>query len=68
MSTKQHGTLAATVQETADMLGVSRWTVQRMIAAETIHSVKIGKSRRIPHTEIDRILGASEAPTRSSAA
>jgi len=54
---------AASVRETAEMLGVSRWTVQRMIAAQTISSVKIGRSRRIPCSEIDRILAGREAPT-----
>lgn len=64
MSTTEHNLRAATVMETAEMLGVSRWTVQRMIAAETLQSVKIGKSRRIPYSEIERVLHARSAPTR----
>ena len=64
----QHTLRAATVRETAEMLGVSRWTIQRMIAADTLHSVKIGKSRRIPVSEISRLLGEREAPTRRTSA
>lgn len=60
MSTKRH--YAATVAEFAAALGVSRWTVQRMIAADTIRSTKIGRSRRIPWSEVDRILAEREVP------
>ena len=61
MSTTQHG--AATVKEFAAELRVSRWTVQRMIDAGQIHSVKIGKSRRIPWAELPRVLERDEVPT-----
>jgi excisionase family DNA binding protein len=56
--------LAATVKEAAIALGVSRWTIIRLIAAEQIHSVKIGKSRRIPRTELERVLGQREVSTK----
>jgi excisionase family DNA binding protein len=63
-STTQHRDGAATVQEFADALGVSRWTVQRMISAGTIHSTKIGRLRRIPWAEQARVLAGDAAPTR----
>lgn len=59
-------TQAATVSEFAAALRVSRWTVQRMIAAETIHSTKIGRARRIPWSELDRILAEREVPIVTS--
>lgn len=62
MSTKQHA--AATVQEFAEALGVSRWTIQRLIATDAIRSTKIGRSRRIPWSEAARLLSERETPTR----
>lgn len=48
---------AVTVTDAADMLRLSVRAVQRMVANETLRSVKIGKSRRIPKSEIARLLG-----------
>lgn len=56
--------LAATVNEAAHALGISRWTVNRLIAAEQIHSVKIGKSHRIPYAELQRLLEKTEVATK----
>ncbi len=66
MSTPQQP-LAATIQEAATALGVSRWTIMRLIDAEQIHSVKLGKSRRIPYTELHRLLGERQVSTKRTA-
>ena len=51
---------AYSVQETADQLGVSRWTVYKMIQDGILAVVKTGPRRRdairVPATEIDRFL------------
>ena len=53
---------ALTIAQFAEALGVSRWTVHRLIATEAIRSTKIGRSRRIPSTEIERLLAEREVP------
>jgi excisionase family DNA binding protein len=67
MSTGQHHG-AATVKQFADELGLSRWSIQRLIAAGEIRSVKIGKARRIPWSELPRLLERSEVSTRAEGA
>ena len=50
------GTLAVSVPEAARMLGIS----ERIMAARcddgTVHSFKLGKLRRIPRKELERIM------------
>lgn len=48
-----------TVNETLQALGVSRPTLYGMLRARTLRSVLIGRSRRIPATEIERISRAT---------
>jgi excisionase family DNA binding protein len=43
------------MQEAADRLIISLRTVKRMVKADAIKSVKIGKLRRIPVEEIRKI-------------
>lgn len=43
--------------EFAELLGVTRQHVHALINRGEIHSVKLGRSRRIPASELDRILG-----------
>jgi excisionase family DNA binding protein len=42
-----------TVQDAADMLSVSRWTVYRLIWDNLVQSVQIGRSRRIVKESLD---------------
>ena len=46
-----------TVQEVAAALRVSRQTVYRMVHAEEIPSVRVGRSVRIPETALHKYLG-----------
>ncbi|MFO1127824.1 MAG: helix-turn-helix domain-containing protein [Rhodospirillales bacterium] len=50
-----------TVQEFAHATGLGRTTVFGMIAAGKIKSSKIGKSRRIHISEVDRLLSGDVA-------
>lgn len=52
-----------TPQQFADLLCISRWTVYAWIQEGRIKSVKIGRLRRIPESEVERIVqeGAQEA-------
>lgn len=52
-----------TISETAAALKISPWTVRRWIYGKEIGSVKIGRSVRIPLTEIARKIkaGTTEA-------
>jgi len=44
------------VQEAADLVGASRWTIQRMIKREQIKVGKLGRRTIIPRTEIDNLF------------
>ena len=44
------------VQEAADIVGASRWTIQRMIKREQIKVGKLGRRTIIPSTEIDNLF------------
>ena len=48
--------LLFTVRETAEMLGVSRSRVYELISTEQLASVKIGRSRRVSLTSIQRFM------------
>jgi excisionase family DNA binding protein len=53
----------ATVDECAERLACSRVTVFRMIRRKQIRAVLLGpRSRRIPYSEIERIVAGKEAP------
>jgi excisionase family DNA binding protein len=49
---------AITLDEAADALGVSRRTVERLVATNALRSVKIRGARRVPAAEIERLLEA----------
>jgi len=44
------------VQETAILLGASRWTIQRMIQREELKAGKLGRRTIIPRSEIDNLF------------
>jgi excisionase family DNA binding protein len=48
--------LAYSPAETAAVVGISRQHVHNLIARGAIRSVLIGKSRRIPASEVERLL------------
>ncbi|TWP51564.1 helix-turn-helix domain-containing protein [Lentzea tibetensis] len=45
------------VQTVADLLSVSRWTVYRLIWDGYLHSVQVGRCRRVPQGALDAYLG-----------
>ncbi len=44
------------VQEAADLVGASRWTIQRMIKRDQIKAGKLGRRTIIPRKEIDNLF------------
>lgn len=56
-----HDRLAYSPSEAAAALGVSRQHIFNLIARGEIRSALIGRSRRIPATELDRLLGTEHA-------
>ena len=45
-----------TVKEVANLIGMAEITVRQWIQNDKIKSVKIGSMRRIPETEVKRIM------------
>jgi excisionase family DNA binding protein len=52
---KKPATKMVTMQQAAERLGISLRTVKRMTAAGGLKSVKIGRLRRIPEAEVQKI-------------
>ena len=48
--------LLLTVEETAEMLTISRWKVFELIRLQELRSVKIGGLRRVPRGAIDEYI------------
>jgi excisionase family DNA binding protein len=44
-----------TQAETARRLGVSRWTVGRMLRSGQLRGVQVSRRTRVPATEIERV-------------
>jgi len=53
-----------TVKEVANLLGMAEVTIRQWIQYEKIKSIKIGSLRRIPSTEVERIMKGSEVNGR----
>jgi excisionase family DNA binding protein len=55
--------LLHTVEETAEILNISRWKVFELIRTNHLRSVKIGGSRRVPlraiEEYVERLLGGA---------
>ena len=49
--------LLHSVSEAARLLGIGQSTCWAMIARGQLKTIAIGRSRRIPHTELERIAG-----------
>jgi excisionase family DNA binding protein len=45
-----------TVDQVAELLQISRWTVYRLIWANDLQSVQIGRCRRVPRESFDAYL------------
>jgi len=44
------------VQEAAELIGASRWTIQRLINSDKLKAAKIGRRTIINRTEIDKLF------------
>jgi excisionase family DNA binding protein len=60
------GTQLVAISDSAQRIGVSTYTVRRLIARGEIASVNVGARRLIPETEIERIVtrGVGRARTK----
>jgi len=48
---------ALTISEAAQTLGVSHWTVRRLIKSGALRSCRVLRTHLVPVGEIDRLLG-----------
>jgi excisionase family DNA binding protein len=55
MDVSEDPVLLLRVQEAARLLGVSRAFVYKLLAQGQIRTVKLGRVRRIPRTEVERL-------------
>jgi excisionase family DNA binding protein len=53
---EEMGIILHTVEEAAELLGVSRWKIFDLIRRNELRSVKIGGLRRIPRSAIDEFI------------
>jgi excisionase family DNA binding protein len=52
------------IAQAAELLGVSRDTVRRLIAVGELSSMKIGVAVRIPREDVDHLVARGRARTR----
>jgi excisionase family DNA binding protein len=53
------------IRQAADTLGVSVYTLRRLAATGAVHTVRVGRRRLVPESEILRIVAAgAPGPTR----
>jgi excisionase family DNA binding protein len=58
MATDSSAMRFLTVQEVADLMRVSSMTVYRMVHAGEIPAIRFGRSFRIPHSAVLKIMGS----------
>lgn len=56
------------IPETAEFLGVSKWTIRKWVQIGAIASNKLGGRRLIPLSEIQRLIESTRIPARTEAA
>jgi excisionase family DNA binding protein len=59
--------MTCTIPEAAAAIGVSARSIERRVAAGDIASTKVGGSRRIPLTELERLGGAATDKAKETA-
>jgi excisionase family DNA binding protein len=52
--------LAYTVEETAEMLSLSRAHIYRLLDQKQLNSIQVGRSRRIMHSQLEEFLRSLE--------
>jgi len=50
------------IDETAELLGISKWTVRAWIQQGRLASVKLGSRRLLAQAEIDRVIEKASTP------
>ncbi len=56
MSSFLHAKLAYTVEEVAELVSLSRSQLYRLMDMEELATIRIGKSRRVTHAQLDAFL------------
>jgi excisionase family DNA binding protein len=64
MKSSETGPRAFTMKEAAARLSISETTLKERVRTQEIPSIKIGRSRRIPASAIERLLQPAEPKTR----
>jgi len=44
------------IQEAADLLGASRWTIQRLVQRNVLNAAKLGRRTILRRSEIDNLF------------
>ena len=57
-----------TIDEAAERLGLSAWTVRRWTSSRRIRSYKIGRRRMLAEEDLRALVAAGERPARSDVA
>lgn len=65
-ASKQGDVLAFSVAETANVLGLSTRSIHRLIASDSLRSVKAGRRRLIPRESIAKMLNGPGEWQRNS--
>jgi excisionase family DNA binding protein len=71
LSMRTNHTFAHSMATTAQLLGVSRRHLERMVAGGRLRTVRLGQRRLVPHDALEELLSerpsGSEAPTDAAA-
>jgi excisionase family DNA binding protein len=59
-----HDAELVSIAQAAELLGLSRDTVRRLLAVGELASVRIGAAVRIPRADVDRLVARGRARTR----
>jgi excisionase family DNA binding protein len=62
MSTKTYS-----VTETAELFGVSRWSIYQAIERGDLTALRFGRTTRIPKIQVDRLLDDTSPPETNGA-
>lgn len=65
MSMEKDGGLMLTVADCAERLGLKEPTIRLWIAQRKIAHVKLGRSVRVPESEVDRLIRQNTVPARA---
>jgi excisionase family DNA binding protein len=54
------------VDEAADVLGLSRWTIRKWLSEKKINSVRLGRRVLFESAELNRLIEAGRQPAQTA--